>query len=75
MTHPTIDATWYEKPAGIPEVVSAGGVIVRRAGDQVRVALVREGTLPAYVLPPLFWPEQQALLQTHSARLRSVVGL
>ncbi|MBD0334783.1 MAG: NUDIX hydrolase [Cyanobacteria bacterium Co-bin13] len=51
MPHPTIDATWYEKPARIKETTAAGGIIVRQQENQVLVALIREGTLPAYVLP------------------------
>jgi len=46
-----IDESWYQKPPGIPEHTSAGGVVVRAAGDHVFVALVREGDQPGYVLP------------------------
>ncbi len=46
-----IDESWYRRPPGILEHTSAGGVIVRRAHGQLYVALVREGGLPAYVLP------------------------
>lgn len=46
-----IDENWYRKPPGIPEHSSAGGVVVRAAGDHVFVALVHEGDQPGYVLP------------------------
>ncbi len=47
----TIDHTWYQRPPNLPETVSAGGVIVRLAGNTPYVAVVQEGKLPKYVLP------------------------
>lgn len=46
-----VDESWYRRPPQIPEHTSAGGVIVRREGGRIYVALVREGNLPGYVLP------------------------
>lgn len=46
-----IDHTWYLKPAGARERVSAGGIVVRHDGTQFLIALVREGDITSYVLP------------------------
>lgn len=46
-----IDSSFYQKPQGIPEDQSAGGIIVRVVGGQVQVALVREGSHDSYILP------------------------
>jgi 8-oxo-dGTP pyrophosphatase MutT (NUDIX family) len=46
-----IDDSWYAKPPGIPESLSAGGVIVRVEAGLLLVALVREGDQPDYILP------------------------
>ncbi len=51
-----IDDSWYERPEGLSERVSSGGVVVRIAGGAVLVALVRELNdelieLDGYVLP------------------------
>jgi len=45
-----IDESWYRRPPGVPEHTSAGGVVVR-LGDELLVALIREGSQPGYVLP------------------------
>jgi 8-oxo-dGTP pyrophosphatase MutT (NUDIX family) len=46
-----IDETWYRRPPDVPLSISAGGVIVRKEGDRLFVALVREGGLTDYILP------------------------
>ena len=46
-----IDDTWYQKPENIPESVSAGGVVLRRDGETVYVAVVGEGHRDRFVLP------------------------
>ncbi len=46
-----IDATWYQRPPGVPEHLAAGGVVVRRAGAQLLIALAREKHGADYVLP------------------------
>ncbi len=46
-----IDSTWYVKPNGIRESMSAGGVIVRKEGQVIWVALVRESENDDYILP------------------------
>lgn len=46
-----IDESWYTKPEGIRESESAGGIVARKDGDKVLVALVMEGDFNDYVLP------------------------
>lgn len=47
-----IDHTWYERPPGVRDRSSAGGVVARLdAGGRALVALVREQEYPQYVLP------------------------
>lgn len=46
-----IDESWYERPEGLPVSISAGGIVVRRDGDRLYVALAQERILGAYVLP------------------------
>ena len=46
-----IDRSWYQKPDGIPLHVSCGGVVLRRGGDKLFVALVREDGFAEYILP------------------------
>jgi 8-oxo-dGTP pyrophosphatase MutT (NUDIX family) len=48
----TIDDTWYERPPGVRDRSSAGGVVTRLdAEGRALVALVREQDYPQYVLP------------------------
>jgi ADP-ribose pyrophosphatase YjhB (NUDIX family) len=46
-----IDHTWYCKPCGIRERLTAGGVVVRRAPEGLLVALAREVNIDGWVLP------------------------
>lgn len=46
-----MDDSWYRRPPGMPEHISAGGVVARVEGGRVHVALVREGARFQYVLP------------------------
>ncbi len=46
-----IDETWYTRPCGIPEQVSAGGLVVRHSDGKVLIALARERDYREYVLP------------------------
>ena len=46
-----IDDSWYQFTPGLSERISAGGIVARREGDDVYIALVREGDWPKFVLP------------------------
>jgi ADP-ribose pyrophosphatase YjhB (NUDIX family) len=46
-----VDQSWYRKPLGIQEDVSAGGVVLRMVEGRPMVALVSEAGLSHYFLP------------------------
>lgn len=46
-----IDNSWYIKPPGVAEHTSCGGVVVRKDGDRILVALVTEPGFKEYILP------------------------
>lgn len=48
---PRIDESWYVRPEGFAERVSAGGVVVRIDGGGLLIALVEEKDIPGYVIP------------------------
>lgn len=51
MNRIVIDESWYQKPVQIAESISAGGVVIRREGEKIYVALVGEGHGDRLVLP------------------------
>ena len=60
-----IDQSWYVRIPGVKEDQAAGGIVVRREGDALYVALAHEKSLDSYVLPkghldPGETPEQAA---------------
>jgi ADP-ribose pyrophosphatase YjhB (NUDIX family) len=46
-----IDNSWYIRPPRLPEHTSCGGVVVRKTGDRILVALVTEPGFAEYILP------------------------
>lgn len=46
-----IDKSWYIRPPGVAEHTSCGGVVIRKDGDRILVALVTEPGLGEYILP------------------------
>jgi ADP-ribose pyrophosphatase YjhB (NUDIX family) len=46
-----VDDTWYVRPEGVSDSHTAGGVVVRKVGDQVLLALAQEKIYDDYVLP------------------------
>ena len=46
-----IDHSWYVRPPGVSEQVSCGGVIARKDGGAVLIALIGEHGMPEHVLP------------------------
>jgi ADP-ribose pyrophosphatase YjhB (NUDIX family) len=46
-----INETWYQRPPGVPEHTSAGGVVARAENGRIHIALVGEKGLSQYVLP------------------------
>ena len=46
-----IDKSWYQRPPGVPDHESAGGIVVRVESGKVYVALVGEKKFNLYILP------------------------
>ena len=46
-----IDESWYVKPEGVPERISAGGIVARVCDGCSYIALTREKGLSGYVIP------------------------
>jgi 8-oxo-dGTP pyrophosphatase MutT (NUDIX family) len=46
-----IDDSFYHKPPAMRQSLAAGGLVARLQGQQVFIALVREGNLLDYILP------------------------
>lgn len=48
-----IDGSWYIKPAdkSFPQKTNAGGVVVRKSGDKILIALIRDRKFSDYNLP------------------------
>ncbi|MEO8042315.1 MAG: NUDIX domain-containing protein [Acidobacteriota bacterium] len=42
MNNHTIDESWFIKPIGVPEKVTAGGVVARVENDQVKIAVIEK---------------------------------
>jgi 8-oxo-dGTP pyrophosphatase MutT (NUDIX family) len=70
-----IDDTWYTRPPNVPDRTSAGGVVVRQQDGRVYVALVREGDLPAYVLPKGGIEKGEDLEETARREIEEEAGL
>ncbi len=46
-----IDQSWYERIPGVPEQISAGGIVARLDNKEIYIALVQENKKREYVLP------------------------
>jgi len=46
-----IDKSWYIRPPGVAKHTSCGGVVARRDGNDILVALVTEPGFREYILP------------------------
>jgi 8-oxo-dGTP pyrophosphatase MutT (NUDIX family) len=46
-----VDETWYTRPAGVPDRVSAGGFVARLVNGRIMIAFAREGDFESLVVP------------------------
>ena len=46
-----IDASWYRRPPGTPQRLTAGGLVCRLQDERLLVALAREGNWPSCIIP------------------------
>lgn len=70
-----IDATWYTRPAKVRERTSAGGVVARRDGDRVLVALTREEGMAEWVLPKGGVKKEESLETVAKREIAEEAGL
>ena len=70
-----IDDSWYQKPDGIPDGRTAGGVVVRVDGDRILVALARELEYEDYVLPKGHLEGDESLEEAARREIEEEVGV
>jgi ADP-ribose pyrophosphatase YjhB (NUDIX family) len=70
-----IDHSWYQRPAGITEQTSAGGVVVRVANNQVLVALAAQKGRSKFVLPKGRVEDDESLEEAAAREIEEETGL
>ena len=70
-----IDASWYQKIPGVPESISAGGVVTRQEGGLIYVALIVESSRPGYVLPKGRLEAGETILEAAHREIEEEAGL
>jgi 8-oxo-dGTP diphosphatase len=69
-----IDDSFYVRPQGVKDRTSAGGVVTRRNGDQVLVALTTIGSMGTYLLPKGGVKKGESLEQAARREIREEAG-
>jgi ADP-ribose pyrophosphatase YjhB (NUDIX family) len=70
-----IDKSWYIRPVGISETISAGGVVVRRADEKILVGLVNDPSLNGWILPKGQVEKSESLETTAKREVSEETGL
>lgn len=70
-----IDKSWYQRPPHVPAGNTAGGVVVRREGRRVFVALAKEQEFEEYVLPKGHVDEGENVEQAARREIEEEVGI
>jgi len=70
-----IDETWYKRPPGVREHLSAGGVVARVENGRVHIALVGEKGLSKFVLPKGHVEAGESLEQAAVREIEEEAGL
>ena len=69
-----IDHTWYKRPPGVPEHISAGGVVARIEKKQVYIAVVGQRGRSKYVLPKGHVEDGETLEQAARREIEEEAG-
>ncbi len=69
-----IDASWYKRPPGVPEHVSAGGVVIRVEKKRVYIALVGQRGRSKFVLPKGHVEDGETLEQAARREIEEEAG-
>ncbi|NET67950.1 MAG: NUDIX domain-containing protein [Moorea sp. SIO1G6] len=70
-----IDETWYQRPPGVSEATSAGGIVARRWEQQIYIALVQEGNRLEYVLPKGHVEPGETIVEAAEREIAEEAGL
>jgi len=72
---PEVDDTWYVRPQGVPESHTAGGVVIRRVGQEILVALAQEKIYDDYVLPKGHVEDGESVVEAARREIAEEVGV
>ena len=71
-----IDSTWYKKPnTPIPQRLTAGGIVARKDGNSIYIALIIEGRFTEFSLPKGGVKEGEELLDAAKREIHEEAGL
>lgn len=69
-----INESWYQKPEGIAQRISAGGIIVRQEKDKVLISLARDKGQPDYILPKGQVDSGESILEAAKREIEEEAG-
>ena len=79
MSNHKIDESWFIKPAGVREKITAGGVVARVEGEQVKIALIekalRHGKGIRFSLPKGHVKDGETLKETAIREISEETGI
>lgn len=69
-----VDDSFYIRPPGVKDRLSAGGVVVRREGNRVLVALTHERGFGPYILPKGGVKKRETIAQAARREIQEEAG-
>lgn len=75
MNNKIIDQSFYIKPKGIKEKVTAGGLVVRKTQDKLLIALIHEGRVSKLAIPKGTVEKGETLEQTARREIGEEAGI